>query len=152
MRRQAEDADGEFHRVNGEGSENLARQAALAGVRRFMFLSSVKVNGEVSAQRAFVESDPVMPVDAYGASKAEAERRLRDISSETGMEVVVVRPPLVYGPGVGANFLRLLRIVDAGWPLPLALVRNRRSLVYIGNRSEERRVGKECRSRWSPYH
>lgn len=133
MGRQADDAAGDFHRVNVEGSESLARQAASAGVRRFVFLSSVKVNGEDSAQRAFVESDPVMPLDAYGASKAEAEKRLRVISTETGMEVVIVRPPLVYGAGVKANFLSLLRIVDAGMPLPFLSIDNRRSLVYVGN-------------------
>ena len=133
MGRQADDAAGDFHRVNVEGSENLARQAARAGVRRFVFLSSVKVNGEDSAQRAFVESDPVMPLDAYGASKAEAEKKLRIISTDTGMEVVIIRPPLVYGAGVKANFLSLLRTVDAGMPLPFLSIDNRRSLVYVGN-------------------
>ena len=133
MSRQADDAAGNFHRVNVEGSENLARQAARAGVRRFVFLSSVKVNGETSVERAFVESDPIMPMDAYGLSKAEAEKRLRSISLETGMEVVILRPPLVYGPGVKANFLSLLRAVDSGVPLPFSSISNLRSLVYIGN-------------------
>ena len=132
-RRLASNAAGEFHRVNVEGTENLARQAARAGARRFVFLSSVKVNGETSTERAFVESDPVMPTDAYGASKAEAEKRLRIIASETGMEVVIVRPPLVYGPGVKANFLGLLRAVDSWVPLPLSSIANVRSLVYVGN-------------------
>ena len=133
MRRNAGDVAGDFHRVNAEGSENLARQAAHAGVRRFVFLSSVKVNGEDSAQRAFVESDPVAPIDQYGVSKAEAEKKLRNIATETGMEMVIVRPPLVYGPGVRANFLSLLRAVDSGVPLPLASISNLRSLVYISN-------------------
>ncbi len=133
MRRQAGDATDDFHRVNVQGSENLARLAARAGVRRFVFLSSVKVNGETSAERAFVETDAVMPMDAYGLSKADAEKRLRIISTETGMEVVVVRPPLVYGPGVKANFLSLLRIVDSGVPLPFSSISNLRSLVYVGN-------------------
>lgn len=133
MRRQAGDAAGEFHRVNVEGSENLAHQAARAGVRRFVFLSSVKVNGEASGERAFVETDPIMPKDAYGVSKAEAENRLQIISNETGMEVVILRPPLVYGPGVKANFLRLLRAVDSGVPLPFSSISNLRSLVYVGN-------------------
>ncbi len=133
MRRQASDVVGDFHHVNVEGSENLARQAARAGVRRFVFLSSVKVNGETSAERAFMETDPPLPMDAYGASKAEAEKRLRLISTETGMEVLVVRPPLVYGPGVKANFLSLLRAVDSGVPLPFSSISNLRSLVYIGN-------------------
>ena len=133
LRGQVGDAADVFHRVNVEGSENLARLAARAGVRRFVFLSSVKVNGEASAERPFVESDLVMPLDAYGVSKAEAEKRLRTISTETGMEVVVVRPPLVYGPGVKANFLSLLRAVDSGLPLPLLSIFNLRSLVYAGN-------------------
>ncbi len=133
MRRQAGDATNDFHRVNVEGSDNLARQAARAGVRRFVFLSSVKVNGEASAERAFVETDPVMPMDAYGLSKAEAEKRLRIISTETGMDIVIVRPPLVYGPGIRANFLSLLRAVDSGVPLPLSSISNLRSLVYVGN-------------------
>ena len=133
MRQQAGDAAGVFHHVNVEGSENFARQAARAGVRRFVFLSSVKVNGEASAEHPFVESDPVMPRDAYGVSKAEAEKRLRTISTETGMEIVVVRPPLVYGPGVKANFFSLMRAVDSGVPLPLSSISNLRSLVYVGN-------------------
>ena len=133
LRGQVGDAADAFHRVNVEGSENLARLAARAGVRRFVFLSSVKVNGEASAERALVETDPVMPMDEYGLSKAEAEKRLRIISTETGMEVVVVRPPLVYGPGVKANFLSLLRAVDLGVPLPLSSISNLRSLVYVGN-------------------
>ena len=133
MSRQADDVAGNFHRVNVEGSENLARQAARAGVRRFVFMSSVKVNGETSAERAFVETDPPIPMDAYAASKAEAEKRLRIISTETGMDIVIVRPPLVYGPGVRANFLSLLRAVDSGVPLPLSSISNLRSLVYVGN-------------------
>jgi nucleoside-diphosphate-sugar epimerase len=133
MRPQSAQTAGDYHRVNVEGSENLARQAARAGVRRFVFLSSVKVNGEDSGARAFVESDPVMPTDAYGESKAEAERRLWNISAETGMQIVILRPPLVYGAGVRANFLSLLRTVDAGIPLPFRSIENRRSLIYVGN-------------------
>lgn len=131
--RQADRAAGDFHRVNVEGSEILARQAARAGVRRFVFLSSVKVNGEYSIDRALTERDPMAPVDAYGKSKAEAEERLRAIAAETGMEVVILRPPLVYGPGVKANFLHLLRAVHAGLPLPFASIKNRRSLIFVGN-------------------
>lgn len=126
-------ANAAFHRVNVDGTANFATQAARAGVRRFVFLSSVKVNGESSMERPLREDDPVVPVDAYGASKAEAEARLRTIAADTGMEVVIVRPPLVYGPGVKANFLSLLRVVDVGIPLPLASVDNRRSLVFVGN-------------------
>ena len=133
MRSGAGNAQGDFNRVNVQGSENLARQAARAGVRRFLFLSSVKVNGETSTGRGLVESDPPAPVDSYGLSKAQAEQRLKAVAAETGMEVVIVRPPLVYGPGVKANFLKLLRIVDAGMPLPFSSIDNRRSLVYVGN-------------------
>ncbi|MFN0038631.1 MAG: UDP-glucose 4-epimerase family protein [Burkholderiales bacterium] len=126
-------ADADFHRINVEGTANLALQAARAEVRRFVFLSTVKVNGELSGERPFVESDPPAPADAYGRSKAQAEEYLRDLAGKTGMEVVILRPPLVYGPEVKANFLSLLRVVDAGVPLPLASVENRRSLVYVGN-------------------
>jgi nucleoside-diphosphate-sugar epimerase len=133
MRSQAEDAADTFHRVNVEGSENLARQAARAGVRRFVFLSSVKVSGDYSTGRAFTEQDPLAPTDDYGLSKAEAEDGLRAIAAETGMEVVILRPPLVYGPGVKANFLGLLKAVDAGIPLPFASIQNRRSLIFVGN-------------------
>ena len=115
------------------GASSLRVRRRRAGVRRLVFVSSVKVNGEQTAERGFVESDPPAPLDAYGASKAHAEERLRAISSETGMEIVIVRPPLVYGPGVGANFLKLLRAVDARVPLPFASVNNRRSLIYVGN-------------------
>jgi nucleoside-diphosphate-sugar epimerase len=123
----------DFDRVNVEGTETLALQAARADIKRFVFLSSVKVNGESSERRALVENDPARPVDAYGASKAEAEYRLQVIAVKTGMEIVIVRSPLVYGPGVKANFLRLLRTIDAGVPLPFASIDNRRSLVYLGN-------------------
>jgi nucleoside-diphosphate-sugar epimerase len=123
----------DYFRVNVEGSEQLARSAAAAGVRRFVFLSSVKVNGEATEGRPFSESDPPAPVDDYAVSKMRAEACLRRIAAETGMEVVALRPPLVYGPGVRANFLSLLRVVEAGLPLPLASVANLRSLIYVGN-------------------
>jgi nucleoside-diphosphate-sugar epimerase len=133
MRQSGSDAREAFFRTNVEGTEILGRAAARAGVRRFVFLSSAKVNGEVTRERAYTESDPPAPADAYAASKAEAEERLKKIAGETGMEVVILRPPLVYGPGVKANFLSLLRAVDAGLPLPLLSIDNRRSLVYVGN-------------------
>jgi nucleoside-diphosphate-sugar epimerase len=133
MHPRAGHAAGDFHRVNVEGSVNLARQAANAGVRRFVFLSSAKVNGEATFRRAFTENDPPAPADAYGASKAQAEERLNKIASTTGMEMVILRPPLVYGPGVKANFLSLLRTVDSGIPLPFRSIENRRSLIYVGN-------------------
>ena len=121
-----------IRRVNVDGTARLARAAA-GCVRRFVFLSSVKVHGEESGERAFVETDAPHPEDAYGRAKLEAERSLQEIAAGSGMELAVLRPPLVYGPGVRANFLRLLRWVDSGWPLPLGAVRNRRSLIYVGN-------------------
>lgn len=121
-----------FREVNTAGTLTLARQAAQAGVRRIVFMSSVKVNGE-GRQTPYTENDPARPQDPYAVSKWEAEQGLREISRETGMEVVIIRPPLVYGPGVGANFLRLMHLVDRGIPLPLGAVANRRSLIYLGN-------------------
>ena len=124
----------EFRRVNTEGTLNLARQAVLAGVKRFVFISSVKVNGEVTQpEQAFTEADVSSPQDAYGQSKHEAEQGLRQIASTSGMEVVIIRPPLVYGPGVKANFASLMRAVKRGWPLPLGAVHNQRSLVALEN-------------------
>ena len=122
-----------YRDVNVEGTRNLARRAAQSGVRRFVFLSSVKVHGEATFGRALLETDPPMPVDNYGISKTQAETSLMQIAADTGMEVVIVRAPLVYGPGVKANFLSLLRAVDAGVPLPFRSVSNSRSLIYLGN-------------------
>jgi nucleoside-diphosphate-sugar epimerase len=123
-----------FRAVNVDGTLNFARQAAALGVRRFVFVSSVKVNGESSLPgRAFTETDVPNPQDAYGQSKHEAEQGLRQLSADTGMEVVIVRPPLVYGPGVKANFAALNRAVQSGWPLPLGAVHNQRSLVALSN-------------------
>jgi nucleoside-diphosphate-sugar epimerase len=119
-----------FRRVNVAGSLNLARQAAAAGIRRFVYVSSVKVNGESGS---FTESDPPAPEDAYGRSKLEAETGLRRLAADTRMEVVIVRPPLVYGPGVKANFRALARAIAQGIPLPLGAIRNRRSLVSLDN-------------------
>ena len=122
----------ETRRVNFEGTARLA-DAAAGLVRRFVFMSSVKVQGDDSRDRAYVETDSLRPEDAYGRSKLEAERSLTELSSRRGMQVALIRPPLVYGPGVKANFLRLLAWVDSGLPLPFASVRNRRSLIYLGN-------------------
>jgi nucleoside-diphosphate-sugar epimerase len=122
----------EFRRVNVSGTGHLAREAAKAGVRRFIFVSSIKVNGE-ETDTPYSEAQSVQPSDPYGISKWEAELALRRIETETGMQVVIIRPPLVYGPGVKANFLNLIRIVKSGIPLPLASVSNKRSLVYIEN-------------------
>lgn len=125
----------EFRRVNVEGTLRLARQAAKAGVRRFVFLSSIKVNGEHSQPgRPFSADQLASPADPYGISKYEAETGLRALSLETGMEVVIIRPPLVYGPGVKANFLAMMQWLWRGIPLPLGGVTgNRRSLVYLDN-------------------
>jgi len=121
--------------VNVDGTLNLARQAAQAGVRRFVFISSIKVNGEATQPgRPFTADDIPMPVDPYGVSKLEAEQGLQIIAAQTGMEVVIVRPPLVYGPGVKANFESMMRWLARGLPLPLAAVtENRRSLVALDN-------------------
>lgn len=123
-----------FRQVNTQGTLNLAHQAATAGVKRFVFISSVKVNGELTQPgRPFTESDAPNPQDAYGVSKHEAEQGLRAIAAQTGMEVVIIRPPLVYGPGVKANFATLMRAVQRGWPLPLGAIHNQRSLVALDN-------------------
>lgn len=124
-----------YRAVNVEGSLNLARQAAAAGVRRFVLLSSIKVSGECTEQgRPFTADDAPASEDPYGISKREAEQLLRQIAADTGMEVVIIRPPLVYGPGVKANFESMMRWLVRGVPLPLAAVTdNRRSLVALDN-------------------
>lgn len=124
----------EFRNVNVDGTFNLARQAAKAGVKRFIFVSSVKVNGEhTEFGKPFTEDDVPNPLDAYGVSKIEAEQGLMKIAQETGMEVVIIRPPLVYGAGVKANFASMMRAVKRGIPLPLGAIHNKRSFVYVGN-------------------
>ena len=123
-----------FRDVNVGGTLNLARQAATAGVKRFVFISSVKVNGESTLPgRAFSEASAPNPQDGYGQSKHEAELGLHQLAAETGMEIVIIRPPLVYGPGVKANFAALMRAVQRGWPLPLGAVHNQRSIVALDN-------------------
>jgi nucleoside-diphosphate-sugar epimerase len=121
-----------YRSVNVHGTMKLARQAAASGVRRFVFISTVKVNGEENTA-AYNEADKPAPADPYGISKLQAEKELLKLTCQTGMEVVVLRPPLIYGPGVRANFLKLLQAVDRGLPLPLASIDNRRSLIYIEN-------------------
>ena len=121
-----------FRTANVAGTEQLARQAAAAGIRRFIFLSSVKVNGE-GGLVAYRETDLPAPKDVYGTSKHEAELGLREIKAETGMELVVVRPTLIYGPGVKANFQALMRALMRGIPLPLGAIHNRRSLLALDN-------------------
>lgn len=124
----------EFLKVNLYGTENLARQAARAGVKRLVYVSSIKVNGEQTHEgQKFSGADMPAPQDPYAASKLEAEQALHRVASETGMEVVIVRPPLVYGPGVKGNFVQMLDVVAQRVPLPFAFVHNRRSLVYVGN-------------------
>jgi nucleoside-diphosphate-sugar epimerase len=123
-----------FREVNTAGTLNLARQAAAAGVRRFVFISSIGVNGLYTREGdCFTEQSPPAPHNDYALSKWEAEQGLLEISRETGLEVVILRPPLVYGPGVKANFLRLIRMVERGLPLPLGAIHNRRSFLYLGN-------------------
>jgi len=123
-----------FRVVNVEGTVNLARQAAAAGVKRFVFISSVKVNGEATLPgQPFTADDIPAPLDAYGVSKMEAEQGLRQIALQTGMEVVIIRPPLVYGPGVKANFASMMRWLRRGVPLPLGAIHNQRSLVALDN-------------------
>jgi len=134
MHDKAGDTLAEFRRINVDVTIALARQAAASGVHRFVFISSVKVNGEATLPgRPFVADDVQDPQDAYGISKMEAEQGLCQIAFETGMEVVIIRPPLVYGPGVKANFAALMRAVQRGWPLPLGAVYNQRSLVALDN-------------------
>jgi len=118
---------------NEELTRRLAEAAQRAGVRRFVFVSSIKAFGEADRGRPFVAGDPPLPEDVYGQSKLAAERALRAACVPGGMEPVIVRPPLVYGPGVRANFLRMMQIVDSGLPLPLASVANRRSMVSTFN-------------------
>lgn len=122
-----------FRRVNAAGTESLARAAARYGVKRLVFVSSIGVNGKVTHDSPFRPDDKPAPHSDYALSKWEAEAALWNVARDTGLEAVVVRPPLVYGPGVKANFLRLLRAVDAAVPLPLGSVRNRRSLLGVRN-------------------
>ena len=123
-----------FRRVNVTGTEHLARSAAASGVKRFVFVSSVKVNGEETlGSTSYAERDMPMPQDAYGISKWEAEQDLHLVADETGLEVVIVRPPLVYGAGVKGNFAQLLSVLKRGIPLPLASIKNQRDLICVGN-------------------
>lgn len=123
-----------FRAVNVAGTERLARAAAAQGVKRFVYLSSIKVNGEATLPgRSYTADDAPSPVGPYGISKHEAEQVLRQVARETGLEVVIIRPVLVYGPGVKANFLSMMRWLHRGVPLPLGAIRNQRSLVALDN-------------------
>ncbi|MGA5482598.1 UDP-glucose 4-epimerase family protein [Pseudomonas siliginis] len=134
MNEVAVDALAEFRKVNVQGTLKLAQRAAESRVKRFIFISSIKVNSENTLPgNSFKADDPANPDDPYGLSKFEAEEALKQLSRETGMEVVIIRPPLVYGPDVKANFLTMLNWLNKGIPLPLGAIRNMRSLVAIGN-------------------
>lgn len=134
MKESATDPLTEFRRVNVAGTEQLARSAAASGVKRFVYISSIKVNGEATKDGCrYSEKNVPAPLDLYGVSKWEAEQSLQRVAKETGLEVVIVRPPLVYGAGVKGNFAQLLKVLDKGIPLPLASVKNLRSLIYLGN-------------------
>jgi nucleoside-diphosphate-sugar epimerase len=134
MRDTAADPLTDFRIANTAGTERLARQAAAAGVKRFVYLSSIKVNGEETrADHPFTEQTSPRPQDPYGVSKHEAEVALRRVADETGIEVVVIRPPLIYGPRVQANFRRMMGWVRRGIPLPFGAIENRRTLVALDN-------------------
>lgn len=135
MQDSSPDALGSYREVNATGTRRLAEQAASNGVRRFIYLSSIKVNGEATVPgRPYGPSDEPRPEDPYGLSKLEAERAIAEVAIQCGMEFVVIRPPLVYGPGVRANFHSMMRLVQRGMPLPLGCVTgNRRSLLSLGN-------------------
>lgn len=129
----ATDPLAEFRRTNTAATLNLAQQAATAGVRRFVYLSSIKVNGECTISKPFTPQSNNIPTDPYGLSKYEAEQGLMEIAQQTGIEVVIIRPPLVYGTGVKGNFLQLINWLQKGIPLPLGAIHNQRSLVALDN-------------------
>lgn len=134
MRENSLDPLSSFREANVDATVNLARQAALRGVKRFIFVSTIKVNGEsTELGRPFTPFDRPNPQDPYGQSKAEAEAALVTLGRETGMEIVIVRPPLVYGPGVGGNFRLLMKWAASGAPSIFSRVHNKRSLIYVGN-------------------
>lgn len=134
MNDQSADPLSVFREINVDGTLNLARQAAQQGVRRFIFISTIKVNGEATVNgKAFRADDEPAPEDAYGLSKLEAEQGLTQLAANTGMEVVIIRPPLVYGGGVQGNFASMVKLVEKRLPLPLGAIHNKRSLVGIDN-------------------
>ncbi|WP_395517399.1 NAD-dependent epimerase/dehydratase family protein [Pseudorhizobium flavum] len=134
MRETARDPLAEFRAANVGATLNLARQAARAGIRRFIYVSTIKVNGEnTEPGKPFTADDPPNPQNPYAISKAEAEDALIDLGQKSPMEIVIVRPPLVYGPGVGGNFRNLVKWASYGIPSIFAGIRNRRSLIFVGN-------------------
>ncbi|MFA7239187.1 MAG: SDR family oxidoreductase [Sulfuricellaceae bacterium] len=140
MQDSAQDPLAIYRAINCAGTENLARQAVQAGVKRLVYVSSIKVNGESTPVRPFSADAPPHPQDPYGISKWEAEQALQRVAAETGLEIVILRPPLIYGAGVKANFLRLMNLTARGLPLPLGGIKNRRSLLYLGNLADAIRV------------
>ncbi len=132
MKDEVSDPLAEYRRVNVDGTLNLARQAAVAGVKRFVFISSIGVHG-LNSSRPFKETDTEAPHDAYAISKYEAEQGLRKLTTETGLEVVIIRPPLVYGGAAPGNFRSLINLASKPVPLPFGSVNNNRSMVYVGN-------------------
>lgn len=134
MNDKAENALAEFRKVNVDGTLALAVQAVKAGVKRFIYISSIKVNGEFTElDKPFTAQEATNPQDAYAISKYEAEQGLLAIAKQTGMDVVIIRPPLIYGAGVKANFASMLKAVKRGIPMPLGAIHNKRSFVYVGN-------------------
>lgn len=142
MTETADDPLAAYRKVNTEAALAMAAAAARQGVRRFVYVSTIKANGEETpwspsgGGQPFSATTPPRPVDPYGISKLEAERQLADLAAATGLELVIVRPPLVYGPGVGGNFARLVRLTAKGMPLPLGAVDNRRSMISVQNLSD----------------
>ncbi|MBA1241963.1 NAD-dependent epimerase/dehydratase family protein [Pseudomonas japonica] len=123
-----------YRAANAEATARLAAHAAACGVRRFVFISTIKVNGETTQGRGpFTAQDTPAPQDPYAQSKLEAEQALMSLSTQSGMGVVIIRPPLVYGPGVKANFRALMKALDRGWPLPFGALANRRSMIAVDN-------------------
>ncbi len=136
LREQASEPRELFRQVNVDATRHLAEQAAQAGVKRFVFISTIGVHGVKTQGKGFRESDAPHPLNDYALSKLQAEDALRKVARDTGLEVVTIRPPLVYGPGVKANFLMLLKVVCKGFPLPFGSIRNQRDMVYVGNLSD----------------
>ena len=124
-----------YHQVNTAGTETLALESANIGIKRFIYVSTVKVNGEKTTEKSFTENDIPSPVGYYAQSKLESEKIIMDIGKKSGMETVIVRPPLIYGPGVKANFLKLIKLVESGIILPFKSIYNLRSMIYLENMS-----------------
>lgn len=122
-----------YDEVNYKGTVNIAKLASEQGVKRFIFISSIKVNGELSYEIPFKNTDKANPKDPYSISKQKAENELKRIAKYGKMEIVIIRPPLIYGPGVKGNFKKLIKIINLGIPLPLKNIKNKKSFIYIGN-------------------